>query len=155
MRLWHLYRVDAGLLSHVRSFSSIRSSTHSRKKDVSLLQRVLLPMRCQVGRLLICPSLPSSPNSRWKECNCPQWDEGNLLRQAERQVERNHGANLDTFVRRNLINRAAERLRQDHDCGHRSWSYRAGGGRCESCSFFLPGYLLVRSSLTFDFSESA
>lgn len=37
-----------------------------------------------------------------------------------------------------------EQLRVNHECAHRSWCYRPGGGQCQSYYNHLRGYLLVR-----------
>lgn len=44
-------------------------------------------------------------------------------------------------VRQRMIRETMDRLRVDHDCDHRSWKFRRGGGRCESCEVHLPLYL--------------
>ena len=85
----------------------------------------------------------------WKGCTCPQWDEDRLLSTAEQRVENRFGARAvqmrdaapEMFQQR--VQRAAERLRVNHNCDRHTWSYRSGGGRCEECHFMLPRFLLV------------
>ncbi|KZT74814.1 hypothetical protein DAEQUDRAFT_771559 [Daedalea quercina L-15889] len=79
----------------------------------------------------------------WKNCTCPQWDEGRLYVTARNQVERELAAGPPPAAPQyqRMVREAAERLRVDHDCRHR-WVYRPGAGRCENCSFYLPQFLL-------------
>lgn len=85
----------------------------------------------------------------WKNCTCPQWDEQMLLTTARDRVERDlpAGRPAPPVARlQEMVTQAAERLRVDHECQH-WWTYRSGAGQCEHCSYFLPKFLLVRSSL--------
>ena len=85
----------------------------------------------------------------WKDCTCPQWEENRLLSTAEQRVGNQFGARAaqmravapELFQQR--VQRAAERLRVNHNCAQHNWKYRPGGGRCEECHFMLPSYLLV------------
>ena len=54
-----------------------------------------------------------------------------------------HVPNPSSSVRDQLIRQAVEDLRVNHDCQHTKWSYRAGGGRCQTCYCHLPLYLFV------------
>ncbi|KAI5123513.1 hypothetical protein M0805_006673 [Coniferiporia weirii] len=78
----------------------------------------------------------------WKNCTCPQWDEGRLVAAAEQRVQRmpeNAGGNGGNFV--DLVNREVANLRTNHECAHQNFSFRRGGGRCEGCHHNLPAYL--------------
>lgn len=90
----------------------------------------------------------------WKTCPCPQWDEVRLIAAAEERVERmpepvfpqqqRFGVRLQPFGDHAAqVRRVAEDLRENHDCQHRRFAYRPGGGRCEYCQDYLPTYLFV------------
>lgn len=49
-------------------------------------------------------------------------------------------------LRAQMIRKAMEELRVNHDCQHTKWVYRRGGGHCETCHHFLDKYLFVSSS---------
>ena len=93
----------------------------------------------------------------WKNCSCPQWDENRLVAVAEDRVNREIRAQPRAAPRpaalvfQARVAQMAARLRDDHECGHFNWRYRAGGGRCEVCHYNLPQYLLVRG--LFGFSD--
>ncbi|KAH9855440.1 hypothetical protein C2E23DRAFT_723895 [Lenzites betulinus] len=80
----------------------------------------------------------------WKTCKCTQWDENRLVAAAEDRVQRQgvqapaRGGNAVDFRQR--VAREAERLRDDHDCGHR-WKYVTGERRCEGCGHYLRVFL--------------
>lgn len=91
----------------------------------------------------------------WKNCSCPQWDENRLVAVAEDRVNREIrarpaarpvGAAFQTRVAQ-----MAAQLRDNHDCAHHNWRYRAGGGRCEVCSYNLPQFLLVGTLILLGF----
>ena len=90
----------------------------------------------------------------WKTCTCPQWDEGRLMAAAEHQIENqveNRIAYEPNFVvrdRERLVLRAAERLRNNHECQHPGWTLLQGGSQCESCHNFLDRYILVSAVST-------
>ena len=70
--------------------------------------------------------------------------------QIENQVE-NRIAYEPNFVvrdRERLVLRAAERLRNNHECRHPGWTLRQGRSQCESCHNFLDRYILVRAVST-------
>ncbi|TDL23936.1 hypothetical protein BD410DRAFT_720326 [Rickenella mellea] len=93
--------------------------------------------RCRAEFCYLCAA-------RWKNCRCEQWDEGRLIAAAERQVNNRlvGEAPQPPVVRERLVRDVAEHLRDNHECAHRSWNYRSGGGQCELCFFNLPLYLL-------------
>lgn len=80
----------------------------------------------------------------WKNCECPQWDENMLVQAAQRRVRLEDAGGPPRAIAER-VQRVVEELRVNHECAHRSWSYRSGGGQCESCFFYLPSYLLVSS----------
>ncbi|KAF8523612.1 hypothetical protein JB92DRAFT_2704628 [Gautieria morchelliformis] len=79
----------------------------------------------------------------WKNCPCAQWNEERLMVAAEHQVE-NRIAHEPRFRRdrEELVLRAAEVLRNDHECAHPSWNLRKGGAQCENCRNYMPHYIL-------------
>ncbi|KAF7311943.1 RBR-type E3 ubiquitin transferase [Mycena indigotica] len=84
---------------------------------------------------------------RWKNCQCPQWEEQRLLDTAAQRVEREMGARARVIAPERFearVQERVERLRYAHDCanGH-NWGRRAGGGRCEECHDTLPIYLML------------
>ncbi|KAG8686380.1 hypothetical protein FRC09_014171, partial [Ceratobasidium sp. 395] len=87
---------------------------------------------------------------QWKKCTCPQWDEDRLIAQAERRVVRDQGvlpaapAPAQLFARAMEVRRAADALRENHDCAHHASGFakRGGSGNCESCGNWLRDYLL-------------
>lgn len=50
---------------------------------------------------------------------------------------------LTTEERMDLVIKAIEDLRNNHECVHSHWIYRHGPGRCENCRHRLPLYLFV------------
>jgi hypothetical protein len=90
----------------------------------------------------------------WKTCRCEQWDENRLVVAAQDRARRqlpaaNQGRGAAAAapapaVFQRLVQREVENLRVNHDCRHRRWAYRSGGGTCESCYHYLPQFLLVR-----------
>lgn len=80
----------------------------------------------------------------WKNCSCPQWEEQRLYATAEDRVRRvlPAGPPPAAPAPNRMVIDMAERLRADHECVH-NWRYRTGAGRCESCNFFLPKFLMV------------
>ncbi|KAH0834983.1 hypothetical protein J3R83DRAFT_10699 [Lanmaoa asiatica] len=54
-------------------------------------------------------------------------------------------SNIDA-MRQRMVREMMDRLRVDHDCDHKGWRYRSGGGRCQSCGHHLPLYLFVSGS---------
>lgn len=81
----------------------------------------------------------------WKRCQCVQWDENRLIEAAEVRVQR--GLNQNRRVPaapafQQMVQREAQRLREDHDCRHYMWNRRNGGGNCETCGFWLRDFLL-------------
>ncbi|KDQ18998.1 hypothetical protein BOTBODRAFT_480925 [Botryobasidium botryosum FD-172 SS1] len=82
----------------------------------------------------------------WKTCECPQWDEARLLERAEQRVHNEFGNNEgedEENRREGRVQAAVEQLRDNHECGHANWSFRSGGGACESCGDFYQWYLLL------------
>ncbi|KAH8116479.1 hypothetical protein DFH11DRAFT_1214153 [Phellopilus nigrolimitatus] len=94
--------------------------------------------RCRTQFCYLCAEI-------WKKCACTQWDEERLTAAAERRVQQmpvQEGQNwAPNIVDR--INREVANLRVNHDCEHQYFAYRPGGGRCETCRFNLPSFLLV------------
>ncbi|KAF8519007.1 hypothetical protein BU17DRAFT_76032 [Hysterangium stoloniferum] len=93
---------------------------------------------CRTQFCYLCTAL-------WKNCSCVQWDEARLHAAAERRVQ--NQIQNDPPVRRivnfeNLVNRAAEQLRYNHECNHPSWAFRHGAATCEECHSYLPKYIL-------------
>jgi hypothetical protein len=85
----------------------------------------------------------------WKNCACTQWDEHRLVEAAEDRARRQlppagRAAAPPPAVFQNLVRRQVENLRVNHECAHRRWAYRSGGGTCETCAHYLPMFLLVR-----------
>ncbi|EPQ51128.1 hypothetical protein GLOTRDRAFT_141244 [Gloeophyllum trabeum ATCC 11539] len=83
--------------------------------------------------------------ARWKTCKCREWDEERLLDRAQAQVRAEFGrpaqaAQVPLFRQR--VAQAVDYLRDNHDCSHPRWRYRAGGDNCEECGHYLPQFLL-------------
>ena len=84
----------------------------------------------------------------WKKCQCSQWQDDLLRNAAERQV-RNAVAPrvlqaMAGLQRRQLVQEAADHLRDHHDCQHRNWSQSNRCGRtCANCTFYLNCYSYV------------
>ncbi|KAG9084809.1 hypothetical protein FS749_004937 [Ceratobasidium sp. UAMH 11750] len=88
---------------------------------------------------------------QWKNCTCPQWDEERLVEHAERRVVRDQGAlprapgQALLAARALQIRRAADALRENHECAHHLVGFvkQNGSGNCESCGNWLRDFLLV------------
>ncbi|CAF4388007.1 unnamed protein product [Rotaria sp. Silwood2] len=95
--------------------------------------------RCRAEFCYVC----STP---WKNCKCPQWDEGRLYAEARVRTARIPARQLAQTNNRidmnEVVQRMANQLRANHECRHTNgWAYTRGGGRCEECGHFLPQYL--------------
>ncbi|KAF9259012.1 hypothetical protein L218DRAFT_875761 [Marasmius fiardii PR-910] len=79
----------------------------------------------------------------WKNCRCPQWEEGRLLETAQLRVQNQMGRRVDVNagVALERVQRTIRDLRVDHDCDPHRWQTRWGGGRCEECGYYLPQFL--------------
>jgi len=93
---------------------------------------------CRTQFCYLCAAL-------WKNCDCVQWDEARLFAAAEQRVQ--NQIQNDPPVRsvvnlENLVNRAVEQLRDNHECNHPSWTLRQGAARCEECHNYLAKYIL-------------
>ncbi|KAJ6476499.1 hypothetical protein C8R47DRAFT_1141594 [Mycena vitilis] len=96
--------------------------------------------RCRTEFCYLCAA-------RWKNCECPQWEEARLLNTAEQRVENEMGARARAAapaIFQQRVEQRVERLRYEHDCatGHR-WTRRNGRARCNECHFMLPEYILL------------
>lgn len=111
--------------------------------------------RCRAQFCYLCAAT-------WKTCQCPQWDEARLLVAAEERVVRMRVPQPipgpGELARRDAVQnpvadppldfaahvrRMADELRVNHDCEHRRFSRRSGGGNCENCHDYLPLFLFV------------
>lgn len=98
--------------------------------------------RCSAQFCYLC-------SARWKTCTCPQWDEEQLLNDAERRVRNqfgNRAAEVQPAVHADRVHQRMEVLRENHECRVHSWRYRHGAGQCEECGHFLQVFLMVRLS---------
>ena len=100
--------------------------------------------RCSAQFCYVC-------TAKWKTCECAQWDERNLLVEAERRVD----AEMEEEVvrpmapaaeRQTRVQNMTNRLRQNHVCNH-SWYVNHGGAECENCHTYLNRYLLVSTHI--------
>ncbi|KAF8838341.1 hypothetical protein BDN67DRAFT_98483 [Paxillus ammoniavirescens] len=94
--------------------------------------------RCSTQFCYLC-------SARWKTCSCRQWDEQNLLNDAERRVLNEfgaRGAELHPDIHAERVYDRMEELRHNHGCVHHSWRYRHGSGQCEECGDFLRVFLM-------------
>ncbi|KAK0277161.1 hypothetical protein LTR91_000380 [Friedmanniomyces endolithicus] len=78
----------------------------------------------------------------WKTCPCRQWDERRLLDRAEAQVNNARRGGGGAAGARDAPNhvaqvaRAAQNLRDNHECNHGRWTRRRTGSlQCEECLF--------------------
>ncbi|KIK91952.1 hypothetical protein PAXRUDRAFT_148351 [Paxillus rubicundulus Ve08.2h10] len=94
--------------------------------------------RCSTQFCYLC-------SARWRTCGCRQWDEQNLLNDAERRVFNEFGAGeaeLRPDIHAERVHDRMEELRHSHECVHHSWRFRHGCGECEECGDFLPVFLM-------------
>ncbi|KIJ16678.1 hypothetical protein PAXINDRAFT_74469, partial [Paxillus involutus ATCC 200175] len=94
--------------------------------------------RCSTQFCYLC-------SARWRTCSCRQWDEQNLLDDAERRVLNEfgaRGAELHPDVHAERVYDRMEELRHNHECVDHSWKFRHGCGECEECGDFLPVFLM-------------
>lgn len=80
---------------------------------------------------------------KWKNCECPQWDETRLVQAAEMRAQNDLGervriAEPARFAQ--AVRSVAERIRYYHDCDPHRWR-GTGPGDCEECGDYLPVYL--------------
>ncbi|KAK4695449.1 hypothetical protein P7C71_g2305, partial [Lecanoromycetidae sp. Uapishka_2] len=83
----------------------------------------------------------------WKECACPQWDEGRLIARAQQVVDRAPPiaqAGAAVIPNRIRVQQVAAQLRDQHECEHEGrWrKVMQGDLRCEECFKTLPEYIL-------------
>ncbi|PQK13558.1 hypothetical protein BB8028_0004g04890 [Beauveria bassiana] len=75
---------------------------------------------------------------KWRTCGCGIWNEDRLVQRAEQLVNRGmFGGRTNT----DAVRAAQGHIRRTHECFHRSWTFKAGAGRCEECRFHLPSFL--------------
>jgi hypothetical protein len=85
---------------------------------------------------------------RWKNCECPQWNEQRLIDTARMRADHDIGvrARVAQPVRYEAaVARMAENIRVNHGCVWHSWR-GTGPGNCEECGDYLPVFLKVRFS---------
>lgn len=98
--------------------------------------------RCKAQFCYLC-------TAQWKSCKCPQWEERNLLAEAERRVDAelmegavNTGrAPAPAAERRDRVHAMTNQLRENHVCRH-NWYVKQGAANCENCYNYLNRYLL-------------
>lgn len=99
-----------------------------------------LSMRAEIACSCICKAqFCYECGLRWKTCRCAEWSEERLLTRATGLVRRNDRGNAANEQQE--IQRAADNLRERHECTHDSWSYVRGPHRCEECYHQLPQYI--------------
>ncbi|KAG1734332.1 hypothetical protein EDB19DRAFT_1728124 [Suillus lakei] len=94
--------------------------------------------RCSAQFCYLCAAL-------WKNCDCRQWDDQQLLDDAERRVYNEFGAQEAAAHPAIFVDRVYQRmaaLEEHHECLVHQWVYRSGGGRCEECHDNLWSYLM-------------
>ncbi|TEB19942.1 hypothetical protein FA13DRAFT_297013 [Coprinellus micaceus] len=80
---------------------------------------------------------------RWKNCECPQWNEQRLIDTARMRADHDIGvrARVAQPVRYEAaVARMAENIRVNHGCVWHSWR-GTGPGNCEECGDYLPVFL--------------
>ncbi|KAF1992073.1 hypothetical protein K402DRAFT_388639 [Aulographum hederae CBS 113979] len=74
--------------------------------------------------------------AQWKTCECPQWDEDNLLQEGQRRAARDLHQNA--VPQPQAVQAAVEHVRENHGCQHpRGWNHlrreQGHNTRCELC----------------------
>ncbi|KAF5535507.1 IBR finger domain-containing protein [Fusarium mexicanum] len=78
----------------------------------------------------------------WKTCRCPHWEERRLMRRVNDIVNRDDNAGqMNARARQARVEQERLNLIQNHECTHRTWTYRGGRHRCEECRDVLPHYI--------------
>ncbi|KAG9313338.1 hypothetical protein JVU11DRAFT_5643 [Chiua virens] len=94
--------------------------------------------RCSTQFCYLC-------SARWRTCDCRQWDEEQLVNDADRRVRNQFGnqvAVLQPAVHAERVRQRLEVLRENHECRQHFWRYRHGSGECEQCGDFLAVFLM-------------
>ncbi|KAI0123952.1 IBR finger domain-containing protein [Xylariales sp. AK1849] len=97
--------------------------------------------------------------TRWKECQCDQWDERRLLERAN-QIDATDHANVgepldgqqraanpqadipqEANLRDDRVERLVQNLRRNHECDHEHWMRRRGVHVCEECNDEMPIFI--------------
>lgn len=93
----------------------------------------------------------------WKNCTCPQWDEGRLIARAQGRVQDQFGEQNEQgpAVFRERVEEETANLRHNHGCFVHEWTYHRGRGRCEECGEKMSSYRLVRFSFLTFFCQPA
>ena len=78
---------------------------------------------------------------KWKNCQCPQWDERRLLEQAERDVERQQAPQNPNIARAQQVLERAHYLEEHHECEHDSFEKIGGIFDCDRCGRLCRTYI--------------
>ncbi|KAK4892455.1 hypothetical protein LTR27_009111 [Elasticomyces elasticus] len=75
--------------------------------------------------------------AKWKTCECPQWNEERLTERAQAHVDNAGIQARNALERAAQLNRAAQELRDNHECEHNQrWTRMTTGSlRCEECMY--------------------
>lgn len=97
--------------------------------------------RCKAEFCYVC----AAP---WKNCTCPNWDEGRLVTDAARRVENEMGQGarqVEPRVFETHVRARVEELRvgRREECTMHEWRNRNGEGQCEECNDWLPIFLKI------------
>ncbi|EIT79717.1 hypothetical protein BDV35DRAFT_380583 [Aspergillus flavus] len=76
---------------------------------------------------------------KWKICGCEVWDEDRLVDRAHQVAARNEG---NPQPAQQEVQRAAQELREQHNCEHGRWRRRDGEYSCDVCHDLLPDFIL-------------
>lgn len=109
--------------NHMTYVSSVPNSCASTDGQCSCV--------CRAEFCYIC-------GQRWKTCQCPQWNEDRLIARANQIVRRDNPHNV---ANQQQVQRAADNLRERHECTHQTWRYVRGPHMCEECYHHLPQYI--------------
>jgi hypothetical protein len=77
----------------------------------------------------------------WKNCTCPQWEEGHLLQRANDIVDRDAGDRINALERHRRVQLERVNLIENHECDHERWKGRPGPRECEECNQVLPVFI--------------
>ncbi|KAI6352793.1 hypothetical protein MCOR25_009287 [Pyricularia grisea] len=78
----------------------------------------------------------------WKNCQCLLWEEHRLVDRARVVINRDPQTRmLDPAQHLERMRAAAAHLVANHECGHASWTYRAGRHNCEECGDTLRKFI--------------
>jgi hypothetical protein len=87
--------------------------------------------RCRYEFCYVC-------SARWKQCECPHWDEARLQERAGLIAGRNQPAPAPQAVEQ-----AAQFLVAQHECDHDVvWKRVTVAAACEECGDWMPDYIL-------------